>query len=229
VPAFYSPYTARLLAPVPKPPAHRVAGAIEPFADLDHQVDEVFFGGARFESMRPVVTMACPSDDARHVKLMSQLAVLLFDEDPAPSFSLIGRVGAVSLKRLKAAKVEVVDLPDVFDRAIKLQTASVFVAVGTAPGFPLAVAEAMASGVPCVAIDSVQHRRLLRHGKTGFICHSFEDLLAHVAQLLHSADLRARIGEAARADALLRFTPRVFRQSLLSAYQLGNHIGNLSS
>ncbi|CAN5459628.1 hypothetical protein BH09PSE5_BH09PSE5_49870 [soil metagenome] len=250
VPVFYSPHGSRALGsfsaigrvlwrasgmlqgatarrPIASMPTDaRVLGRLigEQVGVIDSPVDDAFFTAARFdghyESPRPIVITAARVEDADHAALMSQLAVLLFDEVPAPGFNWIGPVSGDSLKRLKAAKTEVSDIPNEIDRAIKLSAASIYLAGGKTRGFPLALAEAMAVGLPCVALDTPWHRDLLRHDETGFLCSSLDEMLHHVARLLAQPELRERIGAAARQEAQARFTHDAFRESLLSAYDV---------
>ena len=95
-----------------------------------------------------------------------------------------------------------------------------YVAHGRARGFPLHLAEAMAAGLPCVAIDSPMHRSLLRHGDTGLLCSDGEDMLRQVARLVDDRDLRAAMGRAARREAEQRFVQARFRDELLAAYDV---------
>ena len=74
-------------------------------------------------------------------------------------------------------------------------------------------------GIPCVAWATPQHREVLRHGETGLLCNSEDELLACVASLVDSPAQRAALGQAARAEALRRFHPSRFSASMLAAYE----------
>ena len=70
-------------------------------------------------------------------------------------------------------------------------------------GFPLALAEAMACGVACVASDcSSGVRALVDDGRTGLIARRGDavHLARQIARLMDSPDLRRRLGLAARAS-----------------------------
>ena len=78
----------------------------------------------------------------------------------------------------------------------------------------------MAVGLPCVAMDSAQHREVIRDGETGFLCRTERDMMACIATLIDSPSLRARIGQAAREEAKRRFGRSKFNARLLAAYAL---------
>jgi len=64
--------------------------------------------------------------------------------------------------------------------------------------------EAMASGLPCVCADATGSRSLVVAGETGFLAPAddAQAFAGHITALARDADLRRRMGEAARARAL---------------------------
>lgn len=84
--------------------------------------------------------------------------------------------------------------------------------------FPVLLVQAMALGLPCVALDVPYHRALIRHGETGFLCQTAHDMLHWTATLVQSPTLRAQVGAAAREHARARFGEEQFRHALLAAY-----------
>ena len=63
--------------------------------------------------------------------------------------------------------------------------------------------------LPTVASDIAPFRVGITHGVTGFLCKNDQDWYQSLERLVLDADLRARIGKAARADVLERYTTRV--------------------
>jgi glycosyltransferase involved in cell wall biosynthesis len=84
------------------------------------------------------------------------------------------------------------------------------VRVRSTEGLPQAILEALAAGVPVVATRVAGTPEQVRHGETGFLVpqSDTEALATAIGVLLRDADLRLRMGEAARADAVTRFDAR---------------------
>ena len=78
----------------------------------------------------------------------------------------------------------------------------------------------MAAGVPCVVWYTPYLRDVIEHGKTGLLCQSQEQLLASVAELIDNAEMRQRLGQAARSAAVVRFSGERFREAILAAFNL---------
>ena len=68
--------------------------------------------------------------------------------------------------------------------------------------FGLAVLEAMASGVAVLAMAQGGPGFVVRHGISGWLAHSEREFLNAALMLVRDAELRARLGHAARATAL---------------------------
>jgi glycosyltransferase involved in cell wall biosynthesis len=66
-------------------------------------------------------------------------------------------------------------------------------------GFPFAVLEAMAAGLPCVVSDVDGTREAVENGLTGYLCPaaSLDEWLVRLGELVANPELRRRMGEAA--------------------------------
>src|SRR5437867_1604759 len=192
----------------------------QPVAVVETPVDAAFFALERREADMPLVVTSGRIESPRSAELVVQMAVLLGGEELRLSFDWIGPVDAVSAMRLKAAGVGVHAVTAIDERAQRLGPGWLYVAHGRSRGFPLHLAEAMAAGLPCVAIDSPMHRSLLRHGVTGMLCSDGDDLLRLVAWLVDDRDRRAAMGRTARREADQRFVQARFRDELLAAYDV---------
>ncbi len=188
-----------------------------PVVVVESPVHAAFFAVPRREAAHPVLLTASRRPDRESAARFAQLAVILSEESLAVNFGWIGTSDAESLARLAAANVEVHDVSDAATRAELLASGTVYVALGGL-GFPLNLAEAMAAGLPCVVWDTPYHRDLVEHGKTGLVCHTQEQLLACVAELIDSAEARRQLGQAGRALAEARFSGEKFRESYLAAF-----------
>lgn len=204
-----------LSAPHAATPARAAADdAAEAIRLVEHPVDAQFFAHDRHESRRPLIVAGNAVIDPVGAAQFAQMAVLLGEEANALSFNWVGRADTESRARLKAANVGIFDEDDPASRAAKLAGAWMYVAYAGASDFPLRLAEAMALGLPCVAWDSPQARSVLRHGETGLLVNSPSQLLATIAQLTDSPELRHNMGRAARDEATRRFHPAKVRDLL---------------
>lgn len=83
-------------------------------------------------------------------------------------------------------------------------TADVFAFPSQSETLGLVALEAFASGVPVVGARAGGIPFVIEHGHTGFLVEpgNAEDLTARLAQLIQDPELRARMGAAARAEAI---------------------------
>jgi glycosyltransferase involved in cell wall biosynthesis len=95
------------------------------------------------------------------------------------------------------------------DIEAELRAASVFALSSIHEGLPMAVAEAMACGVPCVAFDCAPGvREIVTDGVDGIVVppRNVDALAAGLGRLMGDEDLRRRYGAAARTS-VRRFAP----------------------
>jgi len=104
------------------------------------------------------------------------------------------------------------DVPDI------LATADAFVLPSRTEGFPNALLEAMAAGLPCVASDVAGCQELVEHDRTGLLVPPGDPdaLGAAMADVSRNPQLRERLGRAARLRILENFT----LEACLSRYML---------
>jgi glycosyltransferase involved in cell wall biosynthesis len=87
-------------------------------------------------------------------------------------------------------------------------------------GLPVAVMEAMASGLPVVATDIVGNRDLVQHGRTGWLGASEDELVEGVQRLADDAPLRLRCGSEARQRVQHEHSTDSMIRRLYEAYGL---------
>jgi glycosyltransferase involved in cell wall biosynthesis len=95
------------------------------------------------------------------------------------------------------------------DIEAELRDSSVFALSSVHEGLPMAMAEAMACGVPCVAFDCAPGvREIVTDGVDGIVVppRNVEALAAGLSRMMGDADLRRRYGAAARAH-MAKFSP----------------------
>jgi len=187
---------------------------------VESPVGDAFFAVPRNEARHPLIVTGGRAPGARHAELVAQLAVLLGGGDPHIGFNWIGGVDEVSRARLNAAGVGVFDGAADADCAARLAAGWIGLAPARSAGFPTFLLEAMAAGLPCVALDCPQHRELIRAGETGYLCASEADMIERIAMLIDTPALRARLGAAARLEAQRRFGESAFALRLRAAYAM---------
>ena len=196
------------------------ASSQRPMAQIERPVSPDFFAVPRREARHPLIVTGSHSSNAHSADLFAQLAVLLGGEDLGLAFNWVGTIDEASRLRLKAAHVGVFPANSAADWASRLATGWVYLAPGGDEGFPSLLVEAMAVGLPCVAVDTPDHRSIVRHGENGYLCRTAEEIVNCIAPLIDSAELRQKIGRAAREEIEERFDPARFRDALFAAYRL---------
>ena len=181
-------------------------------------VPDAFFAVRRREWARPRVLTSGYPESAVAADRYAQLAVLIVHGRNAPVLEWIGGATRASIQRLQAADVQMIDAQNASERARCMAAGWMYVAPVATRGFPLNVAEAMAAGLPCVAIDTPAHRDLIEHGRTGFLYRDYHELAQRIGQLLDARKLRLEMGKAAQRHARSRFSERRFQALVLAAY-----------
>jgi glycosyltransferase involved in cell wall biosynthesis len=197
--------------------AHILSRLLERSAEvLPPLVDSVYLHSSRAESARPAILAGGSGSEA--IDGVSRLAVLLNGREERVGIAWLGPVARSERAQLQAAGVQVFDAEDDAASARLLSTATAYLHISQTAGRLRALAQAMATGVPCLASDTLAHRALVRHGETGFICAGDLDFVERLILLLRDAGERERVGQAARAEAARLFTLRHFEAAVLRAY-----------
>ncbi len=112
------------------------------------------------------------------------------------------------------------EVADWMRRAQVLAAPSVTARDGDAEGLPTVIVEAVACGLPAVATQHSGIPEAIIEGESGFLVpeHDVEALASRIGALLESADLRDRMGSAARRLAEERFDGRAQTARLESIY-----------
>lgn len=160
--------------------------------------------------------------------LLQALALLrdrLGHEVPA---SMIGTGPELAAQRVLACQLNLQAVEftgDVADVPLRLAQHTIFVLMSDHEGLPISVIEAMRAGLAIVASDLPGMRELLSNGQHGLLVPNRADALADaLSELAASAQLRTRLGGAARQRYEALFKPGRMAQAVLTVYdQIANH------
>jgi glycosyltransferase involved in cell wall biosynthesis len=106
------------------------------------------------------------------------------------------------------------------NKQLLLQGCDIFVLPSFSENFGIAVAEAMAVGLPVIVTPGVQIAPEIAEARAGLVVEGEEDALANaIAQLLTSPELRQLLGENGQSLANSRYSWSAIAQSLSTVYQ----------
>ena len=125
--------------------------------------------------------------------------------DAPAELRLVGRTNEALFRRIGGlpANVRAVGPKTGADLDAEYANADIFVLPSVEDGYGLVTNEAMSAGLPVIVSDHAGSAEIVREGENGFVVPARDvDALAHrLEQLLADADLRQRMGNAARATA----------------------------
>lgn len=103
----------------------------------------------------------------------------------------------------------------------ELSKASILVLPSRQENAPLAIAEAMAVGIPVISSNRCGMPFMIREGVTGYLTEPEDvDLLArHMISLLNDSNLRNTMGNAGRSEAERHFHPDKVAEKTIEAYR----------
>lgn len=178
-----------------------------PLSVLESPVDARFFQTSPLPSRLPLVVVdgGAPRSAAEVLQqcLATSIGAWVELRDAAAEGAVTGATTSAGLVRAASGETR--------ERAQQLGAAWVFVAPAAGRGFPMRLAEAMAAGLACVALDSPGHRSLIDDGRTGCIASSLDVLVRQVLSLLDRPLQRHALGAAAREAMRQRVHPGRFR------------------
>jgi len=103
----------------------------------------------------------------------------------------------------------------------ELARASVFLLPSRQENAPMAIAEAMAAGIPVIASNRCGMPHMVYEEQTGFLIdpESTGQIADRLARLIDSAELCGQMGQAARQAAVKRFHPSFVAEKTWAVYQ----------
>ena len=107
------------------------------------------------------------------------------------------------------------------ETAAAFAAADIYVLPSLLEGTPLTLIEAMMSGLPIVTTATCGMKDVIQHGRNGLLVpiRSPEAIVRAVERLISSSEYRARLGRAAQADALEKYTWQRVAQPVRTVYE----------
>jgi glycosyltransferase involved in cell wall biosynthesis len=185
---------------------------------LENAADDSFFAITHRETKPPLIVSVGRVCRQKAPERFAELATRFHIAEIEARFVWVGGGDPQGEARLRAAGVHVTGWVSKEEVQRLLGEAAVYVQTSRWEGMPLSVLQALAAGVPCVVTDAVGNRDAVRQGITGYVVRRLDEMSIAVHRLLQDETLRRRFAQAARRDALERFSPASFRARLLRLY-----------
>ena len=100
-----------------------------------------------------------------------------------------------------------------------LSKCSFFVLPSEAEAFGVVIIEAMASGKPVIARDTIGPRDIISHGRNGFLFNNKEELRKYLFLLLTNKSMRKKMGRNARNLVEEKYTFSKIAKRYLELYE----------
>jgi glycosyltransferase involved in cell wall biosynthesis len=205
-------------------PRRRCVRIDNPIADLDAAPDarQRARGAFGIAPDRMVATTACRIEEYKGCR--SFIAAAELCKAPGAMFLLAGDGPLVAelreLVRRKGLEDRIRVLGHVDDVPALYQASDLAVLCSRAEGQPYALLEAMRAGLPVVATRAPGNVDLVQHGRTGLLVENEpERIAAAIDGILLDADLRARLGDSAKALVERRHNVDAHVAKLLEVYR----------
>lgn len=204
--------------------------------DIDNPVDERFFNVDRCEEPGRILTVGWISERKNTLGSVKGFAraldrgvdgVLAIAGEPQDTAYYQRLIAYIDEKGLRD-RIQFLGQISHAQLLQELAKASLFLLPSRQENAPMAIAEAMAIGVPVITSNCCGMPFMIREGKTGYLIDpdNYETLADRIAYLLTNSSLRVQMGESAQLDAKQRFHPEVVARKTIEVYQTLLRTGN---
>ena len=190
-------------------------------------VGEAYLASPRHEAAQAHIVGGAYVLSSAGAERFARLAVILANAAPQLGFQWLGPCRPGTRAHLEAAGIRLPDAGHESDVLAAMDSAWLFIASVPDPRMPLMLAQAMAAGLACVAINTPTHADLIAHGRNGWLVDDEAELLEAVCALIDDPARRRQMGAAARTDARDKFGRGQLTSGLIGSY--GEAFGPLSA
>ena len=157
-----------------------------------------------------------------------QLAMACLQENPEMEFRMYGSLPGKQTPEMELIQRIILDagLEEKIrfmghhpDPSAFLQEVDILCHTADKESFGRVYVEAMAAGLPVVAIAAGGALNIVEHKETGYLFEKNEDAVARIIQLAKDAPLRQRMGEAGRQRAEAEFSLNALTHRVITLYQ----------
>ncbi len=161
-----------------------------------------------------VLVYVAEQNENKNQGMLIRAVKTLSEEYPRLRLLLVGpdNIGGMYERLAKELDAPAVFLGERDDVPQILSVCDLYTASSLREGLPRNVMEAMASGLPVIAVENRGHRALVREGETGYLVHDEREMCDRVRLLLGDGALCRRLSEGARERVEKFSTPRVLSE-----------------
>ncbi|MGE0206343.1 MAG: glycosyltransferase [Candidatus Babeliales bacterium] len=118
---------------------------------------------------------------------------------------------------LSTQKVRFIVKPSTQDLVQEYQQADLFLFASTTETQGIVLAEAMAAGLPVIALDAAGSRDIIKHGSNGFLIKTEQEMVDSIKAFIDDNNLYAACSQESLATAQ-QYTPEIIGKNMLNFY-----------
>lgn len=212
-----------------------VRGMIQPFAphadiyDIDNPVDDSYFDIKKKEDNGRILLLGWINERKNTLGAVKAFAYAL----KGGAFGMLAVAGEAKLESYRQLVIDEVEKNNLSGKVAflghinreqlkeELAKASILLLPSLQENAPMAIAEAMAAGIPVIASDRCGMPFMVAKGRSGYLIEPSKtaQIGERLKELLLSREQRQKMGAAGREIALSRFHPDVVAKKTYEVYQ----------
>ena len=162
----------------------------------------------------PLLAYVAELNENKHQDMLIRTVTALQNEYPRLRLLLVGpdHIGGVYMRLTLQQHAPVIFTGERRDIPHILASCDIYAASSLREGLPVNIMEAMAAGLPVVAMRNRGHAALVQDGRTGYLVDTQSQMEERLRALLENAALRRQFGDAAKAHIADYDVQRVLKE-----------------